>query len=224
MKLFPRRFNLWVSIPRNEVELARAAVEAGADALKVHIAVNHRASGNAFGTLEEERDRLAAIVEAAAGRPVGLVAGDNPLTVPDLEAVKSLGIAFVDMYASQLPAVWLNGKAPLPIMAAASADTPLPLISDLAQSGIDLLEASVMPADGYGKPLTAADLALYRYIRRQVSIPIVVASQRKLRPADMPALAATGADAVMIGAVVTGQDIASLTAETEAFRRAIDAL
>lgn len=219
-----RRFGLWVSVPRNDAALTRAAVEAGADVIKIHIAVEHRASGNSFGTLEEEQERILSVVEAAAGRPVGLVTGGSVEAAPDLEAVKALGIAFVSMYAHHTPACWLSGRAPLPIMAAPNFETPLPLLRDLGASGIDMLEASVMPPTGYGQRLTVADLALYRHIRREVSVPIVVPSQRLILPEDIPALAATGVDAVMIGAVVTGQSAASIAEATAAFRRAIDRL
>lgn len=224
-RLFPRPLALWVSLPRNDPELARAAVEGGADVLKVHVAVGHRASGNRFGTLAEEWESLAAVVRAAGDRPVGLVTGDSPEVAPkDLQALKALGIAFVDMYDCHLPASWLNGKTPLPIMVAASSDTPLDLLSDLVETGVDMLEASVIPADGYGQRLVAADLALYRAIRRRVNIPVVVPSQRRIIPEDVPALAATGIDALMIGAIVTGQDATSVAVATAAFRQAIDAL
>jgi hypothetical protein len=219
-----RRFGLWVSVPRNDAALTRAAVEAGADVIKIHMAVEHRASGNSFGSLAEEQERIAAVVEAAAGRPVGLVTGGAVDVVPDLMAVKELGVSFVSMYAHHTPACWLSGRAPLPIMVAPNFETPLPLIGDLGASGIDMVEASVMPPTGYGQRLTVADLALYRYIRRAVPVPIVVPSQRLILPEDIPALAATGVDALMIGAVVTGQTEATIAAATAAFRRAVDLL
>jgi len=165
------------------------------------------------------------VVAAAAGRPVGLVTGGSvDGAPPDLAAVKALGIAFVSMYAHHVPATWLNGRAPLPLMAAPNHETPLPLIREIGASGIDRLEASVMPPTGYGQRLTLADLALYRYIRGEVPVPIVVPSQRCILPEDIPALAATGVDAVMIGAVVTGQTAEGIAAQTAAFRRAIDQL
>lgn len=223
--LFPKPLALWVSLPRNDAELARAAAEAGADVLKVHIAVGHQASGNVFGTLEEERPRLEAIIRAAGDKPVGLVTGGSPEVAPrDLEELAKMGIAFADMYDIHMPAAWLGGRAPFPLMAAAQAGTPLAVLQDLAATGIDMLEVSVIPPDGYGQPLTVADLALYRHVRRQVSLPLVIPSQRKITPEDIPALAATGVDAVMIGAVVTGETAESIYAATAAFREAIDAL
>ena len=45
------KMTLIVSLPENSLELALAAVEGGADALKVHCGVKHKASGVEFGSL-----------------------------------------------------------------------------------------------------------------------------------------------------------------------------
>ena len=50
-----RKFVLVVSLPSNNLELAKAALEGGADAVKVHCNVWHRASGHTFGTYEENK-------------------------------------------------------------------------------------------------------------------------------------------------------------------------
>lgn len=47
---------LFVSLPANDIKLAEAALASGADGLKVHINVGHRASGNRFGTLDSYAD------------------------------------------------------------------------------------------------------------------------------------------------------------------------
>ena len=43
-------FTVVVSLPANDLDLARAALDAGAQAIKVHCNVWHRASGHTFGT------------------------------------------------------------------------------------------------------------------------------------------------------------------------------
>lgn len=223
MNLFAKQLNLWVSLPENDVEMAKAAFEAGADAVKVHIAVEHFASGTHFGTLAEEKERIKEIVRVADGRPVGLVPGESPDGVPaDLEAIAALGIAFLSIYAHHCPARWLNGRAPVAVGVAADDRTPTEVIKALPNTGISLFEASIIPRERYGQPVTAADLALYHHVRRSVSLPLVLPSQLKWTPADVPALAATGCNALMIGAIVTGRTVDSLADATAAFRRAID--
>ena len=51
--LAERKMTLIMSMPVNEPEVMQAALDAGADVVKVHVNLLHRASGNSFGTLEE---------------------------------------------------------------------------------------------------------------------------------------------------------------------------
>lgn len=223
MNLFGKDLKLWVSLARNEVDLARAAIDAGADAIKVHIAVDHYASGTHFGSLEEEREKIAQIIEVASGKPVGIVPGDSCEVVPqNLDVLAELGVSFVSIYAHHCPAHWLSSRPPLPIALAPYHDFPKELIPDLFRTGASILEASVMPHERYGQPVTAADLAVYYFLRKQTSLPIVVPTQLKWTPRDIPALVATGVDALMLGAVVTGDTSQGIFKAVKSFRKAID--
>ena len=223
MNLFPKSLNLWVSLPHNEPELAQAALEAGADVLKVHIVADHFASGTRFGTLEEEGERIAQIIAAAKDKPVGIVPGDALEVMPrDLSVLRDLGLSFVSVYAHHLPVRWLKPRPLLPIAAAPSFQFPRELIPALSRTGVSMIEASVMPRDRYGQPVTAQDLAVYQDLRQQTGLPIIVPTQLKWEPEDIPALAATGVNALMIGAVVTGHTSESLYRATRNFREAID--
>lgn len=225
MSLFPRNLNLWVSLPRNEVELAQAALDAGADVLKVHIAADHFASGTHFGSLEQERAVITEIIKAAKGKPVGIVPGDSYERVPqDLDVLQELGLSFVSVYAHHCPARWLKPQSVLPVAVAPSSEFPLELVPALSRTGASIIEASVMPKERYGTPVTAADLAVYHHLRQLTHLPIVVPTQLKWAPEDLPALAASGVNALMVGAVVTGSTAESLSAAVQRFRQAIDAL
>jgi putative N-acetylmannosamine-6-phosphate epimerase len=69
--------------------------------------------------------------------------------------------------------------------------------------------------------LSAADLAAYRRLRKTTSLPVIVPTQRAIRPDDVSAVLATGVNAVMIGAVVTGREGDSLRAATQRFAAAL---
>ena len=75
--LSEKRLTLIMSLPYNDPALCRAAFEAGADVVKVHINVEHRASGTHFGRLAEEREALEEMLSHRAG-PMGLVLGGIP--------------------------------------------------------------------------------------------------------------------------------------------------
>src|SRR3989304_4413597 len=90
-----RRARRTGTLPRNDAALAKAAASAGADLLKVHLNVHHRASGTRFGSLEDEEDRLDAILKV--GVPTGLVPGEEIMVTRE-EIPRLRRFAFLDAY------------------------------------------------------------------------------------------------------------------------------
>ena len=82
--LSDRKFTLVVSLPANDLNLAKAALEGGADAVKVHCNVWHRASGHTFGTFEENKDFLKDLISLCGDVPVGLVPGTSEAFITEL--------------------------------------------------------------------------------------------------------------------------------------------
>lgn len=220
---------LLVSLPANDPELARAAVDGGAQGLKVHINIEHAAAKIRFGTLDEEADRLGQII--SLGLPVGIVPGDasRMASAEDFQRLVAMGLDFVDIYLSVMPA-WLLSRPLLPLMAAiADADMAVPqrLRSVAALPGLAMVEASIVAHSGYGNPLSASDLADYTTLTRLLDgtgRPVMVPTQRRIQTDDLPALAATGIKALLIGAVVTGRTAREISAATRSYRDALDQL
>ncbi len=224
-KLLRAKFGLLVSLPRNDVEMARATLEAGADALKVHIGLEHFASGLSTGSLDEEADAIAAI--CALGAPVGIVPGvaESQATRAEMLRLARIGIDFFDLYATDMPAWMLDMEdCPLSVMVAFSATCrPWALVESVdARSRPELIEASIMPHEVYGSGLTAADISEYAEIARRVSQPMIVPTQKAIKPVEVGPLMDAGVAGVLIGAIVAGSEPATMAAATERFRSAID--
>ncbi len=227
------RPTLFVSLPANAAELAQAAVDGGADGLKVHINVHHEASGTHFGTYDQEASGIEAVLGVAAGRPVGIVPGAETMaSEADLRSLAALGIDFFDAYAHHIPA-WMVGLRELDMgaMVALGAEhdwtDAIALGVDLAAANggwVDAIEASVIAHEGYGQRLTALDVARYTRLCRTVRVPIMVPTQRRIRPDEVGVLARAGVGALLIGAVVTGREPDSIGQATAEFRAALDAL
>ena len=98
---------------------------------------------------------------------------------------------------------------------------PLELIPHLPT---DILEVAIIHPDGYGQPLNAQDIAIYKSVSFKTNLPMVVPTQRKILPYDLAQLQDAGISAVMIGAIVTGKNIESLKKSVNAFREGIDKL
>lgn len=221
LSLLAEKPRLIVSLPANSPELARAAADGGAEALKVHLHVRHDASGTQFGSLAQERPNLEQIL--ALGLPTGIVpgAGDRLPTPEEMGELVAMGLDFFDCYAHDTPA-WLMRFAGMTRAVAISSAAQCDHLGDLEALGFELIEAAIVPHAGYGKPLTVADLVGYRQVRRATALPIIVPTQRALRPEEaLILLRETGINALMIGAIVTGRAPASLRAATERFAAAM---
>ena len=227
-QLLQQEFTLLVSLPRNDVQLAQAALRGGAQGLKVHINVAHFASGTRFGSLEEERDNLDAILEVAraANASVGIVPGARTddsyafASPDDFAQLAQMGIDYFDSYPGDAPA-WALTQKYLDVMMAAFHGGSVRQMQALERAGMRLCEASIMHHDDYGKELTAADVAAYAELCAALESPVIIPSQKRLTPEDVPALKASGARGVLIGAIVTGREAESIEAATQAFREAL---
>jgi hypothetical protein len=219
-QVLERRGTLLVSLPRNDVDIARAAASAGADALKVHVNVHHRASGTRFGSLDEEQDALDSIL--GLGLPVGLVPGEDAMVTP-AELPRLRPFAFLDAYVHRLPLFLFD--AGVPVIPAVPHDFPPDRFPSLRALPGEWLEAALVHPDGYGRDPVAADLAAYGLLGTATARRLIVPTQRRVRPDDLGRyFAISEVWAIMIGAVVTGRTTRSIGEATGAFRRAVDAL
>ena len=216
-------WTLLVSLPRNDVELARAALNGGAQGLKVHINVEHFASGTKFGSFDEEKESLEAIIAVAReySASVGIVPGGDPFaTREEFASLAQIGIDYFDAYPGDAPA-WTFEQTSLDIMLAAWNGAREEELLSLEELGMTLCEASIMHHDEYGKPLNTLDLARYHDLAQTISVPFIVPSQKLLLPYDQKLLQQVGAKGVLIGAIVTGREAASIEAATRAFKNAL---
>lgn len=215
-------FLLMVSLPQNDETLAKAAMEEGADGLKMHINVYHRASGNRFGPLAEYTDFLQTIRSQFAG-PIGIVPGGSmeELNPEEIKQFDSLGIDFLSIYGHHLPASLMKIEG---VASTFAIDDQFDLsrLEAVKHFPMTALEASVIPGSEYGTRLTFADLLAYRYIVEKAGIPIIVPTQRKIMADDIEALRETGVRVLLAGAMAIGRTEDEMRRSIHALRNAID--
>jgi len=221
------RFSLIASLPSNDLKLARAALEGGAHAIKVHCNVWHRASGHTFGSYEENRLFLRELIRFCGDVPVGLVpgAGEAFIKEADLKELEQMGLAFLSAYSHHLPCFAMDSEKLACAVAIDSGYTET-MLDAIRDSDIPVLECSIIPGTDYGTDLTCGDVIRYGSIVRRTGKPCIVPTQKRIRPEDIPYLHRAGCKALMIGAVVFGQnpEPEKVRAVTAAYRAAIDAL
>ncbi|MFC4306368.1 hypothetical protein ACFO1S_23365 [Cohnella boryungensis] len=218
------KLSLIVSLPANDAGLARAALDAGADGLKVHYNVGHRASGTHFGSLESYREVFQTIRGMFDG-PLGVVPAGS-LEDAERESIGQLaplGFDFYSIYAHHLPSHMLY-ESGLEKTFAINNEYDLSLVQSARHFGFTALEASIVPGSEYGTPLSFADVLKYRMLVQQAQIPVLVPSQRKLVADDIRALSDAGVQAVLLGAIVLGSSEEQMRSKVAEFRNAIDRL
>lgn len=224
LKLFDKnKLTLIVSLPDNSLDFAKAAISGGADALKVHCNIKHKASGVSFGSLAEEGAKLDAILSQSK-IPVGIVPGaDKKPTLEELKEIVKMGFDFVDMNITEMPEYVYDVKG-ITKIAALQNEKQLETVVETKKSNVEALEAAVIPHLGYGQTLTIGDLRCYISIAISSGLPVIVPTQRKIGADEIPILAETGIKSVMIGAIVTGKTPQLIEKATRDFRKSIDSL
>ena len=218
------KFTLVASLPQNSLALAEAAMRGGAEAIKVHVNVWHRASGHTFGTFAENKQFLRELVRLCGDVPVGLVPGgeDAFVSLEERDEMESIGIDFFSCYAAHLPNYMMDAKK-LSRMAAIDSAYTQNTLDGVNRCPPDVLECSIQPGEAYNAKLRYADVLRYADIAAKVKIPTLIPTQKWMSPSDVRHLFAAGCRALMIGAVVMGKepDAAAVEQSCAAFAAAI---
>jgi hypothetical protein len=222
-KLTGERACLLVSIPTNSVEPALAAEAGGADGLKVHINVTHHATGIQFGTFQEEAENIKKVIESVS-IPVGLVPGESlSLSLDTLQKAAELGISFVDSYCQFWPAS-IHTVGGVDLWAAFDSTYSFDEMRTIANfPWVDAVEASIVPVSQYGANLSWRDLGLYFQLKGAINKPLIIPSQCKIRPDDIPALKNLGLKNYLMGAIALGREPEQIERMTREFRQALEA-
>lgn len=217
-------FSLMVSLPQNSPQMARVALDEGAQILKVHLYCQHFASGTNFGNWNQEKEAILEIAELChkAQVPLGLVTGEEeqPSDLDWQELLQS-SISFWDLFAHYASPQQFDRAQGWQSMVAVGPDFDPPLLKALELMGVDVIESSIIPRTSYHTPLHLGDLGHYRRLRESTSLPILIPTQKQVQPEELHSLQAIGANGITIGAVVTGLEVDSLAQATRHFAQAI---
>lgn len=212
--------SVFVSLPANDGEMARRAVEAGADGLKVHLDVTHRASGRDFGSISDEADRIRDI--GTLDVPLGVVPGEDLETVREtLPELAALPVDFVDGFAHHLPpeATEIPG---LSTLVAPTGQYSNDEVLTLDRLDVDGIELSLQTTSTYGDPLTAQAAARFIELADRITAPVVLPTQLALRPQDAAYLANSGVTNFLVGTVVMDATPEGVAETTSAFVEALE--
>lgn len=206
-KLTDGSFPVIVSLARHDLDLAKAALDGGAYALKTHLNAYHRATGTTFGSFADERAFFEEL--AKLGVPLLVMAGQETVpTAEEMEMLHALGFEGFNVYVDHMQPHLLGSKLrPMPALSSTSMPEDIARIATIPGC---IIEASIMPFERYRTAVLDADLQKYRAIVEAVDVPVIVPSQLQVSPDDAKALRDIGVAAPLLGAIVTGDTATSI--------------
>lgn len=191
---------LIVELPENTVEFAQAAEKNGADAIIIR---------EGYG--EEET------ILNSVSIPVGVDL--NKKKSEESKKLMELDFDFVNFHPEVIEG-YLN-KEKTKIVALDESFT-LDKLMHMMDEKIDAIDAAIIPPNQLGKELIVGDLQNYIAIAMSSNIPVMVPTQRSIKPSEIPIIWDTGAKGLILTKVVLGDNIKSFTKAVSEYRIAVD--
>ncbi|MFH1684652.1 MAG: hypothetical protein ABIA67_07220 [Candidatus Margulisiibacteriota bacterium] len=211
------KMTLIVALPKNDPELVQAAIAGGADALQLHLNVK------GIGDFNQEKAKLEEIIRLA-NIPVGIVPGNKKqATEKEVNEIIAMGFDFINIKRESLPPYYSAIKGVAKVMGLGNRFT-IDLVLGIGEHGADVLDAAIIPASEQGKNLVVGDLQNYISIVVSAGIPVIIPTQRSIRPSEVAIISDTEARGLMLTPVVTGTSAKHIEKSVREFRVAVDDL
>jgi putative N-acetylmannosamine-6-phosphate epimerase len=215
--LSKNKMTLIAALPKNDPELAEAAIAGGADALQLHI------NAHGFGDFKKEKENLEKILSVSKV-PVGIVPGQKEhASQKEMDEMVEMGFDFFNMNIEHLPGFSKNLKGISKILALGSRFT-IEIVLGVKTYGADAVDAAIIPSSEYGKDLLVGDLQNYISIVISAGIPVIIPTQRSIRPSEVAIISDTGAKGMILTSVVTGTTPKHIKERVQEYRVAADDL
>jgi hypothetical protein len=202
---------LIVNMPECTTRSAKMAESAGAHAIIIKI------------DSSKDKSDLINIVKAV-NIPVGVMIEDDAFVLESqMRALIKLGF---DFFGTSILSVrdWMLDLKGFGKIARLNSDHELEDLTRLSDKPIDAVDAAIMPKETEGKDLTVGDLQQYITICLSTGLPVIVPSQKMIRPSEVPIIWDTGAKGLIIDDKVFGDDMKKASVLIKEFRAAIDSL
>jgi|SRR5690625_204276 len=219
-----KSMSILVSLPENRIDLAKAALEAGADGLKFHINVEHRASGNNFKSFDHYKETFKKIRSLYRG-PLGLVLTDDISKVNkvSLKNIEECGFTYYSLYSKDITSKLLLQDDLEKTVAVDNLFSSFD-VSSIENFNMKAIELSIINKEDYGTPLSFEDIISYQNYRNKTNLPIIIPSQKKLVEEDLEVLFNMKIESVMLGAVTIGTTVDSIYSTVSSFVKKVESL
>lgn len=202
-QLKEKKVTLIVELPSNDLPLAQAAIEAGADALIV-----------------KDHEKAIEILKGVEV-PVGVdLSQSTKLSEKEIKAYEKFD--FISFHFEVMPTVAKgvkNGR-----ILALNEEYTLDKLIGVEDTGAQAIDAAIVPLSQKNKELMVGDLQNYIAIAISSNLPVIVPTQRHIKPSEVAIIADTGAKGIILTAATLGESQKSLAEAVREFRTAADDL
>lgn len=204
-----KNFYIIASPSTNDPKYIKAFISEGIQAIKLHFNITHPVSNQRMGSFDQEKEKIVSLIIDYPSVIWGIVPG-NLVTDKDI---------FEEIEFSKLEAFFdfidLFYHSYTPHYLGASLEKMVAIDKVLSSQELDILnkykffgiEASIIPKENYGLPLTLQDLMQYKKLIESTDIPVFIPTQKKLKPSDVFTLYEIGAKGIVLGQISTTFDL-----------------
>ena len=194
-----KKMTLIVQLPENNSEMAKAAEAAGADALIIN-------EGEIIKNIKI---------------PIGIdLSGQGKLDEKELKKYEKYD--FINFHFDSLSAISKRIKTGKII--ALSNSYTLDKVIGVENIGAQAIDAAIVPLSQASRDLVVGDLQNYIAIAISSGLPVIIPTQRTIKPSEVAIIADTGAKGLLLTKVVLGDSIKSIEKAVKEYRLAVDDL
>jgi hypothetical protein len=204
------RFTLIVELAGFDAEIAHDAIEAGADVLLLN---DH---------VEDAHDLK------ACPRCIDIPFGVNLINPKKLkpglyEDLEKYGVDFIE-YSIQTPPAQIDKVKKLGKMQSLGADYTLDKLMELKDDNADVVNATIFSKSEWGKELSVGDLQHFISICISSNVPVLVPTQKRIRPSEVSIIWDTGAKGLILTPNMLPKKKEELIEVIQEYRAAVDDL
>jgi len=199
--LSKNKFSLIVYLPENKPALAKLVEKLGADALLV------------------KNDEMADLIVKAVRIPVGVDVETQKISVKKLKSLEGFDFVNFGLDALETFAKHKKGSRVVALDDKYTLDRLMQV-----ENKADAVDATIISIRHLGKELVVGDLQNYIAIALSSGLPVMIPTQRKIKPSEVSIIWDTGAKGLLLTETVLGKDEKSIEKKFKEYKIAVDDL
>ncbi len=201
-KLKKNKFTILVSPFNNDYKLVNIFIKNGINIIKFHINITHPVSNFRFKTWEEEKENIMNIILENPNITVGLVPGHIKENLEEINYFELESyIDFIDIFIDSFTTYYINIPKNIEKVVAINKVLSKEEIETLDFFRFSAIEASIIDKSEYGLGLTLNDILNYSKLINNSSIPVIIPTQKYIKPKDVKILYEIGAKGIVLGGI-----------------------